>query len=51
MQVRDTFDTIHDAREAIKSYILDQGELYKTVASDKKQYIIACKDPACKFCI
>jgi hypothetical protein len=51
MQVSDTFDTIQDARNAIKTYVLDQGKSYKTVASDKKRYIIACKDKDCKFCI
>jgi hypothetical protein len=49
MQVGDTFDTIQDARNAIKTYVLDQGESYTTVASDKKQYIIACKDKDCRF--
>jgi hypothetical protein len=49
VQVGDTFDSIHDAREAIKSYILTRAESYKTVASDKARYILACKDADCGF--
>lgn len=49
MQQGDIFDSIHDARKAIKAYVLDRGESYKTLASDKKRYIIACKDSACEF--
>jgi hypothetical protein len=33
--------------EAIKSYILTQAELFRTVASDKRRYILACKDADC----
>ena len=49
VQVGDTFDSIHDAHKAIKSYILTQAELYKTVASNKARYILACKDADCRF--
>jgi hypothetical protein len=49
VQVGDTFDSIHDACEAIKLYILTQAELYKTVAFDKTRYILACKDADCRF--
>jgi hypothetical protein len=49
IQVGDIFDSIPKAREAIKAYILDRAESYKTVASDKTRYIIACKDAHCKF--
>ena len=51
LQVSDTFDSIHDAREAIETYILDWAESFKTVASDKTRYIIACKDASCDFYI
>jgi hypothetical protein len=44
LQVGNTFDSIHDARSAIRAYVLDQAESFKTVASDKTRYIIACKD-------
>jgi len=49
VQVSDTFDSIHDAREVIKAYILTQAESYKTIASDKRRYILACKDADCGF--
>jgi len=49
VQVGDTFDTIHNARKVIKSYILTRPESYRTIASDKKQYHIAYKDKACGF--
>jgi hypothetical protein len=51
LRVGNTFDSIHDARSAIKAYVLDQAESFKTVASDKTQYIIACKDANCGFYI
>jgi hypothetical protein len=44
MQKGDKFESIAAAREAIKAYILDQGESFKTIASNKKRYIIGCKD-------
>jgi hypothetical protein len=44
VQVGDTFNSIDDARKAIKSYVLAQAESYKIVASDKKWYILTCKD-------
>ena len=49
VQLNDQFQSIDAARDAIKAYVLDQGESYTTVASDQKRYIIACKDAACKF--
>ncbi len=49
VQVGDTFDSIHDARKAIKAYILTRAELYKTIASNKQRYILACKDADCGF--
>jgi hypothetical protein len=51
MQLGDQFDSINAARNAIKAFVLDQGESFKTVASDKHRYIIRCKDKPCNFCI
>jgi hypothetical protein len=49
MQLHNQFDLIDITQDRIKAYVLDFGKLYKTVALDKKQYIIKCKDDACKF--
>jgi hypothetical protein len=49
MQKGDRFESIAAAYDAIKAYILNQGESFKTVASDKKRYMLACKDKACGF--
>lgn len=49
MQKGDEFESVDAARKAIKAYVLDQGESYKTVASNKKRYIIKCKDNGCDF--
>jgi thioredoxin-related protein len=51
VQLNDQFLSIDAARKAIKAYVLDQGESYKLVASNKKHYIISYKDNSCKFCI
>jgi MuDR family transposase len=49
MQLHDKFDPIAAAHDAIKAYVLNQGESYKTVASDKKRFIIKCKLDGCGF--
>jgi MuDR family transposase len=49
MQLGDRFKSLEAARDAIKVFVLDQGESYKTVSSDKTRYIIECKDKACNF--
>lgn len=49
MQVHDQFESIDAVRQAIKAYILDNGESFKVVASDKKRYIIRYKDYAYSF--
>jgi hypothetical protein len=49
MQLGDQFDSINAARDAIKTFVLDQGESFKTVASDKHRYIIRCKDKPYNF--
>jgi len=49
MQQGDRFESIEAAREAVKAFVLDEGESFLTVASDKKRYIIRCKDMSCNF--
>jgi hypothetical protein len=49
MQYGDQFATIAVAREAVKAFVLQQGESYKTIASNKKRYILTCKDKDCDF--
>jgi hypothetical protein len=49
MQIHDQFESINAARQAIRAFVLDNSELFKVVASDKKQYIIKCKDYAYSF--
>src|ERR1700722_2536809 len=43
------FPSIDAARKAIKAFVLDYGESYKLVASNKRRYIISCKDSGYKF--
>ncbi|SRR6266487_2493347 len=49
LKLHDTFLSLDAARTAIKTYILDDGESFKTLKSDKNRYVIACKDDSCKF--
>src|SRR5277367_2776458 len=49
MQLGDRFQCIETTRDAVKAFVLDRGESYKTVSSDKKRYIIECKDKGCSF--
>jgi hypothetical protein len=49
MQLHDHFETIKAAREAIKRYVLDNGESFKVDLSDKKRYSIICKERGCGF--
>src|SRR6266487_6963594 len=51
VNINDQFESIAAARNAITKFVLDQDESYKLVASDKRRYIICCKDSKCKFCI
>lgn len=39
------------AREAIKQYILDNGESFRVDKSNKKRFSIKCKDRSCRFSI
>lgn len=43
MQLGDRFESIEAACEAIKRYVLDEGESYRE-KSDKKRFTIVCKD-------
>jgi len=49
MQLHDQFNSIPEAREAIRRYVLDNGESFKLVKSDKRRFSIGCKDPKCGF--
>jgi hypothetical protein len=49
MELGDRFESIEAACEAVKAFILDQGESFRTVASDKTRYILRCKDKPCSF--
>jgi hypothetical protein len=51
MQQGDKFNSINSAREAIKRYVLNNGESFKLKKSDKKRYSIVCKETACDFAI
>jgi hypothetical protein len=49
MQLHNQFQSINAACQAIRAFVLDNDESFKVVASDKKRYIIKCKDHACSF--
>ena len=49
MQLGDWFELIEAACEVVKAFVLDQGESFLTVISDKTRYIIRCKDKPCTF--
>src|SRR5437762_408878 len=49
VQLHDVFSSMHEVQEAIKQHVLDEGESYKTIKSDKHQFVIGCKDSNCKF--
>ena len=49
MQLHDRFESIAAAREAIKRYVLDNGESFRCNKSDKKRYSIICKEDSCGF--
>jgi hypothetical protein len=51
MQLHDRFESVDAAREAIRRYVLDNGESFKLVKSDKKRFSICCKDQDCGFWI
>lgn len=49
MQLNDQFESVNAAREAIRRYVLDDGESFKLVKSDKKRFSIRRKDQDCGF--
>jgi hypothetical protein len=49
MQLGDWFKSIEAACEAVKAFVLDKGESFLTIASNKYRYIIQCKDKPCNF--
>jgi hypothetical protein len=51
VKLGDTFPSVATARDAIKLAVTDDGESYTTLKSDKKRYVIGCKDSSCKFSI
>ena len=49
IQLGDVFSLIEAAHNAVQRHVLDKGESYKTTHSNKKRYIIICKDNECGF--
>jgi MuDR family transposase len=49
--LNDVFPSLEAAWEAIKQHVLDEGESFKTIKSDKHWFVIGCKDKDCRFCI
>jgi hypothetical protein len=49
MKLGDQFESINAAQEAITQYVLNNSKLYKTEKSDKKRFVICCKDKNCGF--
>jgi len=49
MQLGDQFDSMDSARNAIQTWVLNQGESYQTVKSKKTRFVIKCKDSDCNF--
>ena len=43
------FPSLGAARDAIRSYIVDRGESYRVYQSDRKRYVVVCRDDFCKF--
>jgi hypothetical protein len=48
MQLGDQFESIQAARDAIKRFILDQGESFEVEKSDKKRFTVVYKE-RCRF--
>ena len=49
VQIRDSFKTMAEAREAITRFLLNAGQSYKVYKGDSKRYILICKDKDCGF--
>jgi hypothetical protein len=44
MQLSDQFESIQAACDAIKRFVLDQGESFEVEKSDKKRFTVVCKE-------
>jgi hypothetical protein len=51
MQLSDQFATVEAAWEAVKRYVLDNRELFKVDKSNKKRFLVKCKEHGCRFSI
>jgi hypothetical protein len=51
MQLGDQFAIVEAAQEAVKRYVLDNRESFKVDKSDKKRFLIKCKERGCGFAI
>jgi hypothetical protein len=49
MKLGDQFESINAAQEAITQYVLNNSKSYKTEKSNKKHFVICCKDKNCSF--
>ena len=49
MKLGDQFGSLESACTVIKAHVLDEGESYKTIKSDKNRLVVDCKDSNCKF--
>jgi len=49
MQLSDQFATVEAAREAVKQYVLNNRESFKVDKSNKKRFLIKCKERGCGF--
>ena len=52
-RTRDLFSTIEEARDLINRSVINKGESYKVVCSNKKSHVICCQsaEKGCKFYI
>src|SRR5436305_6613585 len=45
------FESLCTAREAIRTFVIDRGESFRVSHSDRRRYIVVCRDNFCKFVI
>jgi MuDR family transposase len=43
------FESLSAARNAIRAFVIAQGESYVISHSDRTRYIVICRDTFCKF--
>jgi hypothetical protein len=48
-KVGDQFETLVEAKEAIKAVILNSGQSFTVYKSDSSRYLLRCKNLECKF--